>query len=79
MTSASEVGPRRRYAESEEYFRNLIESAPDLITVIEATGVIKYQSPAIERTLGYTQEELVGTNVWICSTLKMPARSATQC
>ena len=58
--SRSEEALRR----SEEYFRNLIESAPDLITVIEATGVIKYQSPSVERTLGYKPEELVGTNVW---------------
>ena len=58
--SRSEEALRR----SEEYFRNLIESAPDLITVIEATGIIKYQSPSVERTLGYKPEELVGTNIW---------------
>jgi PAS domain S-box-containing protein len=63
-----DVSERRRSEEalrgSEEYFRRLIESAPDLITVIEATGLIKYQSPSVERTLGYKPEELVGTNVW---------------
>ena len=58
--SRSEEALRR----SEEYFRNLIESTPDLITVIEATGVIRYQSPSIERILGYKPDELVGTNVW---------------
>ena len=63
-----DVSERRRSEEalrrSEEYFRNLIESAPDLITVMEATGIIKYQSPSVERTLGYKPEELVGTNIW---------------
>jgi PAS domain S-box-containing protein len=63
-----DVSERRRSAEalrkSDEYFRNLIESAPDLITVIEATGVIRYQSASVERTLGYKPEELVGTNIW---------------
>lgn len=63
-----DVSERRRSEEalqrSEEYFRRLIEGAPDLITVIEASGVIMYQSPAVERVLGYKPEELVGTNVW---------------
>jgi len=49
---------------SEEYFRSLIESAPDLITVFERTGDIRYQSPAIERLLGYRLEELRGTSIW---------------
>ncbi|HEV8574114.1 MAG TPA: PAS domain S-box protein [Dehalococcoidia bacterium] len=50
---------------SEEYFRSLIESAPDLITVIERTGDIRYQSPSIERILGYRPDELIGTNIWM--------------
>ena len=49
---------------SEEYFRSLIENAPDLITVIEPSGEISYQSPSAERTLGYTAKELTGTSVW---------------
>ena len=49
---------------SEEHFRTLIENAPDLITLIEPTGAINYQSRSVERVLGYTAEELVGTNVW---------------
>jgi PAS domain S-box-containing protein len=63
-----DVSERKRSEEalrgSEEYFRRLIESAPDLITVIEASGEIKYQSPSVERVLGHKPEELVGTNVW---------------
>jgi len=49
---------------SEEHFRHLIENAPDLITVIEPSGEIRYQSPSVRRTLGYTPDELVGTSVW---------------
>ena len=63
-----DVSERNRSQEAlrrrEEYFRNLIENAPDLITVIEATGVIRYQSASVERILGFTPEELVGTNIW---------------
>ncbi|TMB70035.1 MAG: PAS domain S-box protein [Chloroflexi bacterium] len=49
---------------SEEHFRHLIENAPDLITVIEPSGELRYQSPSVRRTLGYTPDELVGTNIW---------------
>jgi PAS domain S-box-containing protein len=63
-----DVSERRQSEEalrrSEEYFRGLIENAPDLITVIEASGNITYQSPSVERALGYGPEELVGTNIW---------------
>ena len=63
-----DISERRRSEESlrrsEEYFRNLIENAPDLITVMGPKGDIRYESPSIERMLGYRPEELVGTNVW---------------
>jgi PAS domain S-box-containing protein len=63
-----DVTERKRAEEalrqSEEYFRRLIENAPDLITVIEPTGEIRYQSPSIERILGYTARELTGSSVW---------------
>ncbi len=48
----------------EEYFRSLIENAADLITVIEPTGEISYQSPSVQRALGYTAEEITGTSIW---------------
>lgn len=36
----------------------------DMVTVIEADGTIRYQSPALERVLGYRPEEHVGRNVY---------------
>ena len=63
-----DVSERRTVEEalrrSEEHFRHLIENAPDLITVIEPSGEVRYQSPSVRRTLGYTPDELVGTNIW---------------
>jgi PAS domain S-box-containing protein len=63
-----DVTERKRAGEalrqSEEYFRGLIENAPDLITVIEPTGEIRYQSPSIERILGYPAGELIGSSMW---------------
>ena len=38
----------------------LIENANDVITVVEAGGVVRYQSPAIERVLGHNAEAMTG-------------------
>ena len=46
---------------SEARFGSLVQHASDLITVLDATGLVVYQSPSIERVLGYAPEELVGT------------------
>ena len=45
---------------SEEYFRSLIENATDIITILESNGTILYESPSIEKILGYKSEELIG-------------------
>jgi two-component system, cell cycle sensor histidine kinase and response regulator CckA len=49
---------------SEEYFRSLIEKASDIITTLDTSGKIHYQSPSVERILGYTPEELKGENAF---------------
>ena len=46
---------------SEARFGSLVRHSSDLITVLDAAGSIVYQSPSIERVLGYTPEEVVGT------------------
>ncbi|HLF83054.1 MAG TPA: PAS domain S-box protein [Blastocatellia bacterium] len=45
---------------SEEHFRALIENAQDLIIVIDGDLRISYQSPSVERVLGFTKEERIG-------------------
>ena len=47
---------------SEARFRSLVAHSSDLITVLDADGVVKYQSPSIERVLGYTTQEIEGTH-----------------
>ena len=47
---------------NEELFRSLIENGSDLITVLNAQGVIRFQSPSSERLMGYRPEQLVGQN-----------------
>jgi two-component system cell cycle sensor histidine kinase/response regulator CckA len=46
--------------ESEERFRRLLEYATDVITIIDAAGIIRYESSAVERVLGYANQERVG-------------------
>ena len=48
---------RRR---GEARFGSLVRHASDLITVIGRDGVITYQSPSIERLLGYDAEQMTG-------------------
>jgi PAS domain S-box-containing protein len=45
---------------SERHFRALIEKGRDIIAVMDHDGVVVYQSPSIERVLGYTPAEMVG-------------------
>src|SRR5207302_10910483 len=47
---------------SEERFQSLARNAFDMVTVLKADGTILYESPAIERVLGYDAEERIGQN-----------------
>jgi diguanylate cyclase (GGDEF)-like protein/PAS domain S-box-containing protein len=46
---------------SEARFRSLVAHSSDLITVLDADGVVTYQSPSVERILGYRAAEIEGT------------------
>lgn len=59
---------KRREAEqsvrqNEERFRALIENALDIITIVNNDGIISYESPSIEKVLGYKPEELMSKNI----------------
>jgi len=45
----------------EARFRSLVQHSSDLITVLDSDATVIYQSPSIERVLGYTPDEVVGT------------------
>jgi PAS domain S-box-containing protein len=48
--------------ESEAKFRLVVEKSTDLISVIAADGTIRFESPSVERLMGWTPEELIGKN-----------------
>jgi diguanylate cyclase (GGDEF)-like protein/PAS domain S-box-containing protein len=47
---------------NEARFRALVQHAPDLIAVVRADGLVRYASPAVEKMLGISPEEIVGTD-----------------
>jgi PAS domain S-box-containing protein len=54
------VGTNTALRRSEEHFRSIIELGSDVITILDVEGKVRYQSPSIERVLGYSTEELLG-------------------
>jgi PAS domain S-box-containing protein len=53
---------RRQFAERERLFHLITENAADMIAVVDREGHRVYNSPAYERTLGYTSAELAATS-----------------
>ena len=53
---SAEVHRRR----GEARFASLVRHASDLITVLETDTTVTYQSPSIERILGYVPNDLLG-------------------
>ncbi len=46
-----------------QHFRSLIRNASDVITIIDASGTISYQTPSVGWVLGYPPGTLVGTDL----------------
>ncbi|NUM43822.1 MAG: PAS domain S-box protein [Anaerolineales bacterium] len=47
---------------SKNHFRALIENIAEIVALLDAQAKILYASPAIETTLGYTPDELIGSS-----------------
>lgn len=65
----AEVRRERRRAEealveSERRFSSLVRNASDVITLLDADGTITYQSPSVERVVGYRPEVMVGGSIF---------------
>ncbi len=48
---------------SEQRFRALVERGSDVITILDGASTIRYESPPIERVLGYRPDEVLGSPV----------------
>jgi PAS domain S-box-containing protein len=54
------IAAEEQVRRSETHFRSLIENATDIITVLDHTQTIRYESPSVQRVLGFESTELVG-------------------
>jgi diguanylate cyclase (GGDEF)-like protein/PAS domain S-box-containing protein len=54
---------RRAGTQRASQFRSLVHNASDLITVVDATGIIKYQSPSSDQLVGIGPDRLVGSHL----------------
>jgi diguanylate cyclase (GGDEF)-like protein/PAS domain S-box-containing protein len=57
---AASVAEALHRQKSEARFRSLVAHSSDLITLLDRSGVVTYQSPSIERLLGYAASEVEG-------------------
>ncbi|HTL46714.1 MAG TPA: PAS domain S-box protein [Verrucomicrobiae bacterium] len=46
------------------YLESIIQNIVDIITILEADGTIRYESPSITNVLGYLPDEMVGQNAF---------------
>ncbi|MEZ4570808.1 MAG: HD domain-containing phosphohydrolase [Thermomicrobiales bacterium] len=53
----------RAHERSEHRFKAVVENAGDIVSIIDADGIQTYQSPAVERVLGYPPSTLIGQNI----------------
>jgi diguanylate cyclase len=54
---------RNEEMESERRYRDLLETAPDAILVVDVDGVIQIVNQRLEQMFGYTRTELLGKNM----------------
>jgi len=59
-----DIDQLKRQKKEIERYKTFVESSSDVITHVDVDGTVLYQSPAVEDTFGYEQDELVGDNVF---------------
>ncbi len=47
-----------------EFCHALIQNSSDIITILSIDGTVLYESPSVDRVLGYDQNELIGKNAF---------------
>jgi PAS domain S-box-containing protein len=55
---------RQGSIQNNDLFQLLIKNSSDLITVLDADGCIRYESPSFYRAFGYREEQVIGHNVF---------------
>jgi len=47
-----------------EFFHALIQNSSDIMTILSIDGTVLFESPSVNRVLGYDQNELIGRNTF---------------
>jgi diguanylate cyclase (GGDEF)-like protein/PAS domain S-box-containing protein len=47
----------------ERWFRSLVQNSSDVVTVMDVNGVIRYQTPSVQRVLGHDPALMLGTTL----------------
>ena len=78
VISFTDITERRRaearLRETEQFFRSVLELAPDGLMIVNARGVIQLANAQCESLFGYTRQGARSASPWRCSS---PPRSAT--
>ncbi|WP_293138661.1 PAS domain S-box protein [Okeania sp. SIO3I5] len=61
-TLISSISTPTRLLDNQDYFRLMVESNCDAVTIIDIGGNILYNNPVVEEVLGYQSQELIGKN-----------------
>lgn len=64
INAVEQYDATRTLRRSQEKFSKLVTSSSDVIAIVDENGQFDYISPACERTLGYTQDELIGKSAF---------------
>ncbi len=48
--------------ENIRYYQSLLENSFDGVSIIDSSGIIKYQTPSVEKIIGYTPESRLGAS-----------------
>jgi PAS domain S-box-containing protein len=62
MTPSDDTATRGEDAYPPEWYRRILEHSSDYVMVVNTMGKVAYVSPAIERVMGYTPDEIIGTD-----------------
>jgi two-component system sensor histidine kinase/response regulator len=52
------------HKKSQEFFSTITDLSPDIVSLIDESGKVVFNSTAAERIHGYTQEEMIGRNTF---------------
>ena len=62
-TAAGEEAGRAAREEGERRFRSLVQNSSEVVKITDASGTLRYASPAFGRVFGHDPEEAVGKNI----------------